>query len=137
MKTSASRHLTAAEKSSNYRKYGRRKTKQIYYGQRPVQIYSLEQCRKIRQLSKTAKTIDETMKRNVASSYMLNVREDASTGLLLQDSLQTFSPFGIYIHWPFCLSKCPYCDFFSKVKKRTSRINLSMNIAKIWNSMPK
>lgn len=25
--------------------------------------------------------------------------------------------FGIYIHWPFCLSKCPYCDFFSQVKK--------------------
>ena len=21
--------------------------------------------------------------------------------------------FGIYIHWPFCLSKCPYCDFAS------------------------
>lgn len=21
--------------------------------------------------------------------------------------------FGIYVHWPFCLSKCPYCDFFS------------------------
>jgi putative oxygen-independent coproporphyrinogen III oxidase len=20
-------------------------------------------------------------------------------------------PFGVYIHWPFCLSKCPYCDF--------------------------
>lgn len=27
------------------------------------------------------------------------------------------SDFGIYIHWPYCLSKCPYCDFFSKVKK--------------------
>ncbi len=26
-------------------------------------------------------------------------------------------PFGIYIHWPYCLSKCPYCDFFSKVQK--------------------
>lgn len=25
--------------------------------------------------------------------------------------------FGIYIHWPFCLSKCPYCDFFSQVRK--------------------
>ena len=25
--------------------------------------------------------------------------------------------FGIYIHWPFCLSKCPYCDFFSQIKK--------------------
>ncbi len=24
---------------------------------------------------------------------------------------------GIYIHWPFCKSKCPYCDFFSRVKK--------------------
>jgi oxygen-independent coproporphyrinogen-3 oxidase len=23
--------------------------------------------------------------------------------------------FGIYIHWPFCLSKCPYCDFSSHV----------------------
>jgi oxygen-independent coproporphyrinogen-3 oxidase len=22
--------------------------------------------------------------------------------------------FGIYIHWPFCLSKCPYCDFNSR-----------------------
>lgn len=28
-----------------------------------------------------------------------------------------YQPFGIYIHWPYCLSKCPYCDFFSKVKK--------------------
>lgn len=25
--------------------------------------------------------------------------------------------FGLYIHWPFCLSKCPYCDFFSQVGK--------------------
>ena len=24
--------------------------------------------------------------------------------------------FGIYIHWPFCLSKCPYCDFNSHVR---------------------
>jgi oxygen-independent coproporphyrinogen-3 oxidase len=23
--------------------------------------------------------------------------------------------FGIYIHWPFCISKCPYCDFNSHV----------------------
>ncbi len=23
--------------------------------------------------------------------------------------------FGIYIHWPFCASKCPYCDFNSHV----------------------
>lgn len=23
-------------------------------------------------------------------------------------------PFGIYLHFPYCLSKCPYCDFASK-----------------------
>jgi oxygen-independent coproporphyrinogen-3 oxidase len=22
---------------------------------------------------------------------------------------------GLYIHWPYCLSKCPYCDFASSV----------------------
>lgn len=26
-------------------------------------------------------------------------------------------PFGIYLHWPFCLSKCPYCDFASFSEK--------------------
>lgn len=24
--------------------------------------------------------------------------------------------FAVYIHWPFCLSKCPYCDFNSHVR---------------------
>ncbi|KZK84406.1 Oxygen-independent coproporphyrinogen-III oxidase 1 [Pseudovibrio sp. W64] len=31
----------------------------------------------------------------------------------------TVSPvggFGIYVHWPFCLAKCPYCDFNSHVR---------------------
>jgi coproporphyrinogen III oxidase-like Fe-S oxidoreductase len=27
------------------------------------------------------------------------------------------SPFGVYVHWPFCLSKCPYCDFNSHVRR--------------------
>jgi len=26
-----------------------------------------------------------------------------------------YGGFGVYIHWPFCLSKCPYCDFNSHV----------------------
>ncbi|CAH0189706.1 radical SAM family heme chaperone HemW [Agrobacterium fabrum] len=26
--------------------------------------------------------------------------------------------FGIYLHWPFCAAKCPYCDFNSHVRHR-------------------
>ena len=26
------------------------------------------------------------------------------------------SDFGIYVHWPFCAAKCPYCDFNSHVR---------------------
>ena len=25
--------------------------------------------------------------------------------------------FGVYIHWPFCAAKCPYCDFNSHVRQ--------------------
>ena len=25
-------------------------------------------------------------------------------------------PLGIYVHWPFCKAKCPYCDFNSHVR---------------------
>ena len=31
-------------------------------------------------------------------------------------------PFGIYIHWPFCLSKCPYCDFNSHVANSVDHV---------------
>jgi oxygen-independent coproporphyrinogen-3 oxidase len=31
---------------------------------------------------------------------------------------QTEAGFGLYIHWPFCQSKCPYCDFNSHVAER-------------------
>jgi len=26
-------------------------------------------------------------------------------------------PLGVYVHWPFCKSKCPYCDFNSHVRE--------------------
>jgi putative oxygen-independent coproporphyrinogen III oxidase len=31
-------------------------------------------------------------------------------------SLTQQPAFGVYVHWPFCLSKCPYCDFNSHVR---------------------
>ncbi|MEC7536839.1 MAG: radical SAM family heme chaperone HemW [Pseudomonadota bacterium] len=34
---------------------------------------------------------------------------------------KTMAPFGIYVHWPFCLSKCPYCDFNSHVRERVDQ----------------
>ena len=29
---------------------------------------------------------------------------------------QTEGGFGVYLHWPFCAAKCPYCDFNSHVR---------------------
>ena len=29
--------------------------------------------------------------------------------------------FGVYIHWPFCEAKCPYCDFNSHVSKKVDQ----------------
>jgi putative oxygen-independent coproporphyrinogen III oxidase len=30
--------------------------------------------------------------------------------------------FGLYVHWPFCRSKCPYCDFNSHVRERVDHV---------------
>ena len=32
------------------------------------------------------------------------------------DARHDGATFGVYVHWPFCLSKCPYCDFNSHVR---------------------
>jgi putative oxygen-independent coproporphyrinogen III oxidase len=36
--------------------------------------------------------------------------------MMLNMSLTNPAPFAVYVHWPFCLSKCPYCDFNSHVR---------------------
>lgn len=42
------------------------------------------------------------------------LHEDASTGRRLQKTDKIIVPLSVYIHWPYCLSKCPYCDFFQQ-----------------------
>ncbi|MBY0339426.1 MAG: radical SAM family heme chaperone HemW [Acetobacteraceae bacterium] len=31
-------------------------------------------------------------------------------------------PIALYVHWPFCASKCPYCDFNSHVRDRVDHL---------------
>ena len=31
------------------------------------------------------------------------------------------APLALYIHWPFCVAKCPYCDFNSHVRERVDQ----------------
>ncbi len=35
----------------------------------------------------------------------------------MTDTRQPDGGFGIYVHWPFCAAKCPYCDFNSHVRQ--------------------
>lgn len=35
----------------------------------------------------------------------------------MNTSLQFGEPLALYVHWPFCVSKCPYCDFNSHVRE--------------------
>lgn len=38
------------------------------------------------------------------------------SALSLHPAQDTAGGFGVYVHWPFCLAKCPYCDFNSHVR---------------------
>jgi oxygen-independent coproporphyrinogen-3 oxidase len=38
--------------------------------------------------------------------------------------------FGIYVHWPFCAAKCPYCDFNSHVRSQIDETAWANGIAR-------
>ena len=48
--------------------------------------------------------------------------------------------FGLYVHWPFCAAKCPYCDFNSHVVERVDQARwadaLSAEIARLADEVP-
>ena len=39
----------------------------------------------------------------------------------MDDPMGREEPLALYVHWPFCLSKCPYCDFNSHVRAEIPR----------------
>ena len=39
-------------------------------------------------------------------------------------SKTNYKPISIYVHWPFCLSKCPYCDFNSHVRESVNEADM-------------
>ena len=36
---------------------------------------------------------------------------------MLSSKISHQNRLGLYVHWPFCVSKCPYCDFNSHIRK--------------------
>ncbi|OLP59217.1 coproporphyrinogen III oxidase [Xaviernesmea oryzae] len=41
---------------------------------------------------------------------------DPKTARIIPLTEATEPGFGVYVHWPFCAAKCPYCDFNSHVR---------------------
>ena len=48
--------------------------------------------------------------------HHISHRADAFRKFVAALQRMTGEPLALYVHWPFCVSKCPYCDFNSHVR---------------------
>ena len=71
-------------------------------------------------------------------NFLFMVFKRTLFGKKLMNSSQTNKPFGLYIHIPFCQTKCPYCDF-NTYQQSESHIPKTMNAIKTslekWSSI--
>lgn len=44
--------------------------------------------------------------------------------------------FGLYVHWPYCLTKCPYCNFFSRAEKKIDETALTCGYIRDLKQVP-
>src|SRR5690348_10493408 len=54
--------------------------------------------------------------RALLSNWRRSALTNRQAGLSAEQRDAKGEAFGVYVHWPFCLSKCPYCDFNSHVR---------------------
>src|ERR1700722_14679313 len=69
-----------------------------------------------------------TASENLRGSASLREKDDSHRGAEAQRKTQ--QDFGIYVHWPFCAAKCPYCDFNSHVRSEIDEAGWTSAIVK-------
>ena len=67
-------------------------------------------------LKSVPEPVDELVLKSVSQSAPELVPKSVSQSVS-QSAPDTAPAFGVYLHWPFCASKCPYCDFNSHVRE--------------------
>src|SRR4051812_12448150 len=85
----------------------------------------LESVRLIRQASASFDAVEPTATTGKPNTHHFNRQRNAppSSGRAPMSSASgatSPSSLGVYVHFPWCLSKCPYCDFVVHAAPRAS-----------------